>query len=134
MGELEEAELSANWRPVARMAYPVDLPERRAIRVQYALGWMALHHLPISSERVQVDTYVTCSLVLETLTHLSGSFVPEYLVERIERMLEHQIVSGYYPRLALAPRERFASKGGFIVHFSDAAKPEVIPNTPWMIP
>jgi hypothetical protein len=27
-------------------------------------------------------------------------------------MLEHRLVTGYYPRLALAPNQRFASKGG----------------------
>ena len=72
--------------------------------------------------------------MLEALNPMSGAFVPEYLIERLEGMLEHQIISGYYPRLALAPNERFASKGGYIVHFAHPTGPEVLPDTDWHVP
>jgi hypothetical protein len=134
MGGLDAAPLPAAWRSVTRMAYPLDLPEKRNIRVDYALGWFALHRIPIVAEQVQVDTYVACTLVLETLAHMPGSFVPDYLVERMEGMLEHQLVSGYYPRLALAPNERFASKGGYIVHFANPTGRRVLPDADWRVP
>ena len=134
MAGLETAPLPSAWRPVTRLAYPIDLPERRVIRVDYALGWLTLHHIPVLAEQVQVDTYVACRLVLETMDHLSDAFAPDYLVERLEGMLEHQLISGYYPYLALAPNERFASKGGYIVHFANAAGPVVLPDTDWRVP
>lgn len=134
MGGLDRAPVPPEWRGITRMAYPVDLPVKRTIRVDYALGWLALHHIPVVAEQVQSDTYVACSLLMEALTHMSGSFAPDYLVERMEGMVEHQIVSGYYPRLALAPRERFASKGGYIVHFADPSGARVLPDTDWQVP
>ena len=134
MAGLEAAPLPPAWRPVTLLVYPVDLPDRRAIRLDYARGWMALHHMPVLAEQVQVDTYVACRLVLDAFNHMSGSLVPEYLVERLEGMLEHEVISGYYPWLALAPNERFASKGGYIVHFSKPSGPLVLADTDWQVP
>jgi hypothetical protein len=134
MGGLEGAPLPAEWRAITRMAYPVDLPDQRIIRVDYARGWLALHHIPVVAEQVQTDTYVACGMTIEALTHMAGSFVPEYLVERMQGMLEHQLISGYYPRLALAPNERFASKGGYIVHFANPTGTRVLPDTEWRVP
>lgn len=134
MGGMERAPLPPRWRPVTQMSYPADLPNDRSVRVQYAFGWMSLHHIPVVAEQVQVDTYVACSVLLETLSHMPGSFAPDYLVERMEGMLEHQLISGYYPRLGLAPNERFASKGGYLVHFAAPAGTRVLSDTPWVIP
>jgi hypothetical protein len=57
--------------------------------------------------------------------------VRDYLVERIEGMLEHRIITGYYPRLALAPSQRFASKGGYIVRFRGGS---VVAESDWLVP
>jgi hypothetical protein len=90
--------------------------------------------IPVVAERVQADTYLACSLVSETLNHTADSFMRDYLIERVEGMLEHRIVTGYYPRLTLAPNERFASKGGYIVHFAQATGTQVTAETDWLVP
>ena len=38
-----------------------------------------------------------------------------------------------YPRLSLAPGQRFASKGAFIVHFAADGK-AVVPESEWIVP
>jgi hypothetical protein len=38
-----------------------------------------------------------------------------------------------YPRLSLAPGQRFASKGAFIVHFAADGK-TVVPESDWIVP
>jgi hypothetical protein len=134
MAGLEGAPLSGSWRQAVHLTYPAELPDRRTIAAAYALGWMAHNRISVVDARLQVDTYVACRLTLETLTQMSGSFVSDYLVESLEGMLEHQVVSGYYPRLGLAPRERFASKGGYLVHFTDASGVGITPDTEWRVP
>jgi len=134
MGGLEDAPVPVAWRPVTRLAYPAELPDKRLIGTEFALGWMGHHRVPVLDSRVQVDTYVACGLTMETLTRMQGSFNADYLVERMEGMLEHQLVSGYYPSLALAPNERFASKGGYIVHLATPAGTKVVPDTDWRVP
>lgn len=134
MGGLENASLPSGWREHAHMAYPADLPERRRVRVDYALGWFRIRKIPVESEQVQVDTYLACGLLSETVKHLVDAFIPDYLVERLEDSVEHRIVTGYYPRLTLGPHQRFASKGGYLVHFDAAKRQHVIPDGDWITP
>jgi hypothetical protein len=134
MGGLEQAPLPAQWRERSRLAYPFDLPERRRVRVDFPLGWFRMEHIPVVDERLQADTYLACGLVAETLSHMTDAFIRDYLVERVQDMLAHRIITGYYPRLALAPGQRFASKGGYIVRYADPAGPHVIADGEWIVP
>ncbi len=134
MGGLAAAPLPSAWRTVTRMAYPFDMPGQRIVRVDYARGWFALRHIPVVDEQVQVDTYLACGLVSETLSHMVDSFFRDYLVERVEDMLAHRILTGYYPRLALAPGQRFASKGGYLAKFSESTGPRLVQDSDWIVP
>ncbi len=134
MGKLEEAPLPAAWRGIARMTYPFDLPEQRRVRMNFPLGWFSVQHIPVVDERVQTDTYLACVILSETLGHMLDSFVRDYLVERVEAMLSHRLVNGYYPRLGLAPGQRFASKGGYVVHFAQPTGARLLPDTGWVAP
>ena len=134
MGGLERSPLPSNWRDRTRLAYPFDLPERRRVRVDYALGWFAIRHIPVVAEQVQADTYLACGLVAETLSHMADTFVPDYLVERVEAMLEHRVITGYYPRLTLAEGQRYASKGGYMVRFSEPQGTRLIADHEWLVP
>jgi hypothetical protein len=134
MGGLDQSPLPAAWRGVTKMVYPFDLPDKRRIRVDYPLGWFRVRHIPVVAEQVQTDTWLACGLLSETLNHMADSFIRDYLVERIEGMLEHRIVTGYYPRLALAPNQRFASKGGYIVHFADSSGSRLLADGDWLVP
>lgn len=134
MGGLDAAPLPLEWRPKAHMAYPVDLPERRRVRLDYALSWFRIRKIPVVSEQVQADTYLACGLLSETLKHMVDAFIPDYLVERLEDSVEHRVITGYYPRLALGSHQRFASKGGYIVHYASTGPRRLVPDGDWMTP
>jgi hypothetical protein len=134
MGGLDQAPLPAAWRGTTQMAYPFDLPNARRIRVDYPLGWFRIRQIPVVDEQVQSDTWLACGVLSETLNHMADSFIRDYLVERVEGMLEHRVVTGYYPHLALAPNQRFASKGGYIVHFADPAGGRIAADGDWLAP
>jgi hypothetical protein len=134
MGGLEHAPLPAAWRSVTRMAYPFDLPDNRRVRLDYALGWFRIRKVPILDLQVQADTYLACGLLSETLNRMVDTFVRDYLIERFEVMLEHRVITGYYPRLTLAPGQRFASKGGYVVHFAGATGTKLVADSEWIAP
>jgi hypothetical protein len=134
MGGLERAPLAPEWRSVSRIAYPYALPDERSLRLNYPLGWFHLRKIPVVAERVQVDTYVACSVLLETLDSMLNEFVPEYLVERTEEMLDSRLINGYYTRLGLAPGQRFASKGGYLVRFVGPGGTHVAAEGDWIVP
>ena len=134
MGGLERAPLPADWRARTHLAYPFDLPEQRRVGVDFAFGWFTIRHIPVVAEQVQADTYLACGLLAEALSHMVDNFVPDYLVERIEDMLDHRLITGYYPRLALATGQRFASKGGYVVHFADTEGTRIVADHEWQVP
>ena len=95
---------------------------------------LAMTVLSSTAERVQVDTYIACGVLAETLASMYGEFVPDFLVERIEVMLSGRIINGYYSRLGLAPGQRFASKGGYLVRFVDPTGARVEADGNWIVP
>jgi len=134
MGGAENAPLAPSWRAVAQMAFPYNLPDLRRVQLDYPLGWFRMRHVAVVAEQAQSDTYLACTILSDTLNHMVDTFVRDYLIERIEDMLEHRILTGYYPRLSLAPGQRFASKGGYLVHFADATGTRVVADGGWTVP
>lgn len=134
MGGLEVAPLPEGWRDRTWLTYPVDLPDKRIVRVDYALGWFALRHVPVVDARIQVDTYLACGLLAETLSHMVDTFVRPYLIEQLQTSIDHRILTGYYPHLSLASHQQFASKGGFFVRLAGANGSKLVAESGWTVP
>ena len=134
LGGLERAPLAPAWKDLARLTYPFALPVERSEGLSEPLGWFQLHRIAIVDERVQVQTYVACSVLLETLASMLDEYVRDYLVERLEAMMDMQMVNGYYTGLSLAPGQRFASKGGYLVRFSGTRSDAVVAEDGWIVP
>jgi hypothetical protein len=134
MGGLDGAPLPADWRGRTEVAYPFDLPEKRRVRVDYPLGWFSIRRIPIVAEQVQADTYLACGLLSEVLSHMVDNFTRAYLIEQLQSMIEHRVITGYYPRLTLAAHQHFASKGGYLTHFADAGGRRVVADSDWLVP
>jgi hypothetical protein len=134
MGGLENSPLPAPWRARTRMAYPFDLPQNRIVRVDYPLGWFRIRHIPVVDEQMQADTYLALGLVSEALNEMVDTFYGPYLIEDLQSMVEHRIVTGYYPRLTLAENQHFASKGGYLVQFAAPEGKRLVAMHEWTVP
>ena len=134
LGGLENSPLPAPWRLRTRMAYPFDLPQNRIVRVDYPLGWFRIRGIPIVDEQMQADTYLALGLVSEALNEMVDTFYGPYLIEYLQSMVEHRIVTGYYPRLTLAENQHFASKGGYLVQFTATEGKRLVAAHEWTIP
>jgi hypothetical protein len=133
MAGLESAPLPAAWRAGTRLTYPFDPPDQRRVRMNFPLGWFRVQGIAVTAERIQTDTYLSCVILSETLGHMLDSFVRDFLLERMEMMLSRRLVDGYFPRLGLAPGQRFASKGGYLVHLAEGSG-KVILDSDWITP
>ena len=135
MSGLEDAPLPDGWRDRTFVVLPLDTPDRRGVRLDYPLGWFTFRHIPIVAKQVQVDTYLACSVVSQVLKELADSYVRAHFVEQLQGMIEHRLVTGYYPHLALSYHERFASRGGYIAHFTPAGNgTRLVADGDWTVP
>ncbi len=135
LGGLEDAPLPAAWRPATLMAYPLDLPLQRGVRLDYPLGWFKFRHIPVVAIHAQADTYLACSLIADALNnHMADVISRPYLIEQLQGMIERRLMTGYYPRLTLAANQRFASKGGYFAHFADPSGPKLVADSEWTVP
>ncbi len=134
MNGLEHASLPPRWRDHVALSYPVELPQRRRVQLDYAVGWFAFRHIPIVDLQAQGDTFLACTLLGDTLKLMTDHASPAYLIEQLQALLEHRTLTGYYPRLALGTHQHFASKGGYIVHFDGPQGTTVVADTPWLVP
>ena len=135
MGGLENAPLPEQWRPQVRMAYPFELPERRAVRLRYPENWFAIRKIDIVDEPMQVNTYLACGMLAETLSHMADNFSQPLLVEMLQASIERRLFNtGYYPHLTLGRNQHFASKGGYMVRFADARGSRLVADGGWTVP
>jgi hypothetical protein len=134
MAGLERAPLPPLWRANVQMAYPFDLPDRRRVRVDFALGWFRARHISLVADQTQIDTYLALGLLSEVLKGMVDTFVRDYLVEHLEDTLAHRIMTGYYPRLGMAVGQRYVSKGGYLVNFAAAQGTALVADGGWTVP
>jgi cytochrome c553 len=134
MNGLEHASLPPRWREHVALSYPVELPQRRRVQLDYAVGWFAFRHIPIVDLQAQADTFLACTLLGDTLKLMTDHGSPAYLIEQLRALLEHRTLTGYYPRLALGTHQHFASKGGYLVHFGAPQGTALVAETPWLVP
>jgi hypothetical protein len=133
MAGLESAPVPVAWRAATHLTYPFDTPDQRRVRMNFPLGWFRVQGIAVTAERIQTDTYLSCVILSEVLGHMLDSFVRDFLLERTEMMLSRRLVNGYYPRLGLAQGQRFASKGGYLVHLADG-NDKIILDSDWITP
>jgi hypothetical protein len=134
MGGLEHAPLPVAWRESTVVTYPVDLPVLRRVAMNFPLAWFNIRHVPILDERVEANTYLACQILADALSGMLDLFHRDYLVEQLENMLSRRLVNGYFPRLSLAPTQRFASKGGYFIKLSGSTSDVVSPQGSWVVP
>ena len=139
LGGPEAASLSAAWRNRSLLIYPLDAPNRRALRMSFNLHpWLLKHRLPTDGdgEALRGNTLAACKLLDDAMARMRGHNVRDYLIESIERPMGNSAATSAYPRFALGVGQRYASKGGYIVRFAQggSADAALVPETDWIVP
>jgi ABC-type branched-subunit amino acid transport system substrate-binding protein len=109
--------LPDSWKTRTLVAYPFELPAVRSERTQRLHQWLRGKGLDTDSERIRSDAFLACSALGRGMQDAERGLGPEYLIEKLESNIERWPETGLYPRLALGPGQRFASKTGYLVRF-----------------
>ncbi|MDH5562581.1 MAG: c-type cytochrome [Nitrospirota bacterium] len=117
-----------------RFVEPHEITVTKHPRSFVVRAWMRTRGLDISKPTLQFETFYALSLLEAALMNMREDYYRDYLIERIERESEKDLNPGIYPRLALGPTQRFASKGAFIVRLDPAQPSRLIAVSDWIVP
>ncbi len=127
----------ASLRDRTRFVHPYELPDRLPRLLARSTGWFRAKHIlggTPEALRVQANAYFTLKIAGDAVVNIRSLFVPEYFIERIEHMMDNASYTSVYPRVSLAPGQRFVVKGAYIAKVSEQAKGGLVPVTDWLTP
>lgn len=110
------------------------LPGEEPPQAYRARAWMIARGVALTDERVQLDTYFTLTALDDALSRMVDHFSRDLLIEVLEGEVERDLNPGIYPRLALGPGQRFASKGCYIVKLAPGQRGGVEDKGEWVVP
>jgi len=114
--------------------HPFDLPEDAARRSRPVNVWLRSNGVESGDARLQMNALFTATVVAQALKHVGSNFYRDYFLERVEHTLDSMVTPSAYPKLTLAPHQRFASKGCYIVRVSRADDGAIGPANEWIVP
>lgn len=75
------------WKKQARLVYPYELPQKRALSLSYFHQWLRSKRLPLVDEALQSKVYFAASFMTDTLVEMLDNLHRDYLLERAETMI-----------------------------------------------
>ncbi len=128
-------QVPAQLRERVYVASTHEMPGRITRLLLRSTGWFRAKNIYAPDAReVQANAYLALKVAGDALMHIRGYFYRDYLIERIEHTVDSVPYTSVYPRISLAPEQRFAAKGGYIARFADSGKGELVAVSDWLIP
>ena len=130
-----EERLDAALRRYAWIAYSTELPGNTARLLARSTGWFRVKriHAP-DYEEIQANAYFTMKMAGGALGAIRLYFNRDFFVESLEHMIDNATYTSVYPRMSLAPEQRFASKGSLIARFEENDSGKLVAVTDWAVP
>jgi hypothetical protein len=109
------------------------MPDRVDRLLLRSTGWFKAKRIynPAAKE-IQANAYFALKVVGDAIKHIRGYFYRDYFIEKIEHMIDDLPYTSIYPRVSMAPDQRFVSRGFYIAKVD--AKGGLRNITDWIAP
>ncbi len=132
---LDIESIPAPLRDRVLLVHARERPQYMARRLLRATAWFRARRIDRPEVReVQANAFLALKVAGEALTFIRGYFFRDYLIEQIEHMVDSLTYTSVYPRLSLAPDQRFAAKGGYLLKLAAGPRPVWTAVTEWTVP
>lgn len=114
---------------------PLALEKNRKRHLLRTMIWAKKNKISPIIEDVTANTYSAVTLMAKSVKHIRSHFSRDYLIERLEHLIDTTAFHSIYNRYSLGPNQRYASKGVYIIgpinNSMDINHPN---NSEWIIP
>jgi len=116
----------------AYFVYPQELPDKVDRLLLRSTGWLRMKRIYAPEQkRVQGNAYLALKMTGGALIRMHGYFKRDFFLETFEHMVDNAPYTSVYPRISLAPGQRFIAKGCYIAQLSKDGKGRLEPVTEW---
>ena len=127
-------EVPAQIKSKIRFVHTQELPSKRNRLLARSTGWFKHKRILNPDEmEVQANAYFALKVAGDALKHIRGYFFRDYFIEKIEHTIDDVPYTSIYPRLSLAPGQRFSSRGYYITKI-DEKRNRLSAITEWQAP
>jgi hypothetical protein len=120
-------------RSFAYITHPYRLPQEEKIFKRVVEAWLKSTKIPITNMNIESKMFDLVMLISSPLAMLKGYFYRDHFLEIFDMMEDQQDKVALYPRLSFGPRQRYASKGCYIVQLTEGPQPELVRRSDWVI-
>ena len=130
------AQIPRDERERVYLVHPYELPAALPRLLARSTGWLKVKGIYApEAQREQANAFFALKMAGGALKTMRGFFVREYLIERIEHMADSASYTSVYPRISLAPGQRFVSRGAYVARFgADESGQLVAEEAGWLVP
>ena len=98
-----------------RFVHSSEMPSRLNHLLLRSTGWFKSKRIYNSQAReIQANAYFALKAAGDAVKQIRGYFYRDYMIEKIEHMVDDLPYTSIYPRISLAPGQRFVSRGFYI--------------------
>lgn len=83
----EQKRFAPDWKSVAQLVYPYELPEKREVNLRYFHAWLKRSNLPLVDEPLQSEIFFAVNFLTDTVAEMLHNLYRDYLLERAENMI-----------------------------------------------
>ncbi|MEW7986647.1 MAG: hypothetical protein AB2805_02705 [Candidatus Thiodiazotropha sp.] len=110
-----------------------EMPDNTNKLLVRSTGWFKSKRIYDPSEKeTQANAYFALKVVGDAVKHIRGYFYRDYFIEKIEHMIDDLPYTSIYPRVSMAPDQRFVSRGYYIARLD--GKGGIRNITEWIAP
>jgi hypothetical protein len=134
---VDPAQIPPAMRDRVYLVHPYEVPSKLPRLLARSTGWLRANRIYAPDEQLaQANAFFALKMVGGAVMDIRGYFVREYFLERIEHLVDRESYTSVYPRISLAPGQRFVSRAAYITRFpADATgKEDLVPVTDWAAP
>jgi hypothetical protein len=114
------------------LAHTFELPGQADAARRRFEAWARSRSVEVSAPRAQAEAFYASLALGDMLKHMGRFYIRDYMLDMLEHAQGLMQWVPYHPRTTIGPRQRFLSKGGYVLRIKEGRVET--DNAEWILP